>query len=155
MPSLRINAHSFECPLPYRAGHVCTSSEAAELNKLRTERVVAQARNAINQNPDVTSSTLALLAADFSFTRPPYELPPDPIQREARVIAKSIVGKAHNRNDNPKKFDSLVAEAAMSAEVQAEASRRITRQSEIAKQSLTGEHLEELENMISDAAKTG
>lgn len=123
MPSLRVNSVSFDVELPYAPGHVCTESEAAELNKRRVEAIGARARGMIAQGASRTE--LESMAREFVFRTPPYVMPSDPAEHEALKIARAV-SKERGIND-----PLAIARLARSEAVQAEASRRIEHQQEI------------------------
>lgn len=119
MPPLRVRHLSFECPLPYAAGYQLSASEAAELNKLRTDRIAALARKKIREEADISIETLEAFAKSFSFTREDYSIPSDPIAEEALKIARAIVKE--------KGFGfEKIRELSQSEEVKKEASRRVS-----------------------------
>lgn len=136
MPSLRVLGHSFECPLPYSEGHACTRSEAAELNRLRTQRIAIIARRLITAGVNTSTDALESLARTFEFCTPTFSIPSDPIEAESLKIARAIAAGKCNRSEYPERFEKLVAEINSSPDVRAEAGRRIARQRQVAAESL-------------------
>jgi hypothetical protein len=95
-----IAGHAFELSWPYAAGHVLTEAEAKALNQVRSENIGNNVRTKVQElieAGDVASAQAYVAERDaeyvFSFstgggggTRKM-----DPIEREARAIAKDII----------------------------------------------------------------
>lgn len=144
MPSLRILNISFDIELPYEPGQTITSSEAHELNKLRTERIGEQARTIIRQRraaqqPDPSPEELSELARTFQFTLTDWAPPSDPQELEARKIARSIVEAQLARSgEKPtaEQFARLVSVTARTNAVRTEAARRTLETQRVAQAAL-------------------
>lgn len=99
MPTINMHGFNFELDDPYTEGHQCTAAEAAELNKNRRTNI----RN--NWSPRVERATrrpgggitaelqtkLTEYAAAYSFGQKPTPAVVDPVQHEARRLARSKV----------------------------------------------------------------
>lgn len=141
MTSIRVLSQSFDCPQPYTEGHICTAAEAGELNRLRTQRVIAQARKKLTSNPATSLGELMAIAQGYTFTSH-YVPPTDPAEIEALKIAKGLVRESLTKRGESieslgkPEFDRLVHEVANKSAVRNEASRRINATQAIANAAL-------------------
>jgi hypothetical protein len=93
-----IAGESFEITVPYVAGHVLTEAEAKTLNQVRAENIGNNVREAVKKlieegKLDEAKALVAEKDAAYEFTLATVGASQklDPVEREARAIAKEIV----------------------------------------------------------------
>lgn len=105
MPTINMHGLNFELDDPYTEGHQCTAAEAAELNKNRRTNIrnnwsprVERARATRHPGEGVLEKITAELqaklteyAAAYSFGQKPTPAVVDPVQHEARRLARGKV----------------------------------------------------------------
>lgn len=97
MKTVTIAGASFDITVPYAAGHVLTEAEAKHLNQTRHENVRNNTAKKVKELVDAGDLTgAAKIVADYDasyeFTIANVGAPKlDPIEREARAIAKELI----------------------------------------------------------------
>jgi hypothetical protein len=93
-----INGLAFEISQPYAAGHTLNEAEAKVLNQVRSENIGNNLRDKIKELMDKgdTDGAKALVAAKdaeyvFTLANVGASQKLDPVEREARAIAKEII----------------------------------------------------------------
>jgi hypothetical protein len=151
---ISLRSHSFRITSPFGAGHVLTAGEAQALNALRAENIrnsLGKKLNGRDLTPQVLEELIAWLAAyDKSYqfkdraqkTASPTDSKWD-IGREALLIAREAVERDWRENEadidseaNREIFVQQVEELAKSAEIIAEAIKRIEGKKEVARRAL-------------------
>lgn len=103
--AITIQGHTFDATQPYAAGHAITEAEAKALNQVRAENLrnnfATKIKSAQGDAEALTEEQLATLRAEFAEYDAAYEFTlasvgggkreTDPVQAEAKRIAKSIV----------------------------------------------------------------
>ncbi len=93
---ITIQDETYQLPVPFIAGHVCTANEAAALNQLLTENTRNNFAARVRQAKSVEGGPLPS-QADFDAYVIDYEFGirggniKDPLEREARAIAKTLL----------------------------------------------------------------
>ena len=156
MPNITIGGVEFPVSDVYEAGHEINAAEAATLNQTRRENLRNNFRKNVakaKENGGLTEDTLATLQASFADMDSKYDftgvrrgagVSRDPVQTEARKIARIIVSEALKAKGIKK--DSLaegalekkVDEVAAMEQVQAEAKKRVESLRSVASISLEG-----------------
>ncbi len=97
--TISVNGTTLEVRAPYAAGHVLTEAEAIALNQTRAENVGNSVRKAIKDAGDDQAALAAAVAKaqeydaayDFSVRVAGERKVVDPVEREARAIAKTVI----------------------------------------------------------------
>lgn len=105
--TVTIAGHSFDLNAPYSAGHVVTEAEAKTLNQTRHENVRNNLAKAVKElieagKMDEAKAKVAEYDASYEFTMASVgggATRLDPVEREARAIAKELV-RAHLAKTN-------------------------------------------------------
>lgn len=104
--SVTIAGHAFDLAAPYVAGHVVTEAEAKTLNQTRHENVRNNLAKAIKELVEAGKMDEALAkvreydgAYEFTLATVGSTQKLDPVEREARAIAKELV-RAHLAKTN-------------------------------------------------------
>lgn len=116
---LAIGQHEYDLALPFTEGHICTASEAAELNALRYARALAMAKAMLKRS--ATRAEVQTELDAFDFDRKAFEPPLSPLQREAHAVARCAL-RASGIDPN----DTKVAALAKTESILREAQRRLT-----------------------------
>ena len=151
MKTIIIQGEKFEISEPYAEGHVCTAAEAKALNQVRAENIgnnlrkkVTQAKEAGTFDQEEMQKLVTQYDSEYVFearvstggTRRVL----DPVEREARRIARDIV-KAHlerqgvKLKDVPKEaLDEKIDELSARDEIIAEAKKAVKAQDKLKEQ---------------------
>lgn len=139
MPSLTIAGLEFDLPTRYAEGHLCTSTEAGELESLRRSRIASNFAKVIERMRDTPGESLgagaravheafAAYAASYVLGAPRGT---DPVTREATRLATDLAleelrkrGKKRGEVDDGA-WTAAVARLAASPAVLAEARTRV------------------------------
>lgn len=127
--NITIDGVPFELTDTYAEGHSCTALEAAALNQTRAENLGNNFRKTVKDAKDeagnISDAKLAELQAEFAKKADEYVFSAgggrttDPVEKEARILAQSIVdGKIAEKGMSKKdflasykdKYDAKVAE---------------------------------------------
>lgn len=141
-----IAGESFEIRAPYAAGHVLTEAEAKTLNQVRSENIGNNVREKVKELIDAgkLDEAKALVAekdASYEFTLATVGATAklDPVEREARAIAREIVKAklaekglkmttppdGHTKESWAEKIEENVAKFAAADQVMAEAKKAV------------------------------
>lgn len=119
--NILIDGESFEIQTPYVPGHAITEVEARVLNQTRAENIGNNFRKAVKEakekgeSLDAVRAALAQYDAEYNFTSGGVARTPiDPLEREARAIAKeAIKSKLAAEGRKLKDIDEAKLEAAI------------------------------------------
>ncbi len=152
--TVTIQSESFTISAPYKEGHTLTAIEARVLNQTRCENVCNNQRKAIKEakeegNFDLKASrkSVADYDAAYSFATggPAVRRTLDPIQKEARAIARNLI-TTKLRDAGKKMKDQDKDKLAQAVEQWAEHPKVIAAATKVVKER------EELANLSLDAA---
>lgn len=118
--SVTIQGEIYEVPAPYVPGHVLTETEAAVLNQafaahIRNNIVAKMRQRAAKGEPPLTEQDVHDYAMAYTFEarkrRGPHVEPDDPVEKEARRLAKAAIVAALRRKGRTLKSVSPDKEA--------------------------------------------
>ena len=123
--SITILGLRFNVPSPYSAGHVCTKGEARALNQKRLESI----RNHLAvkaKDGALTQADVDAYAASYVFgERTARRRTSDPVEAEARELARRLVGKnGQSRKENTEAARELLQSEKGDA-IRAQAAKRV------------------------------
>jgi hypothetical protein len=150
--SITIQGHSFDATQPYAAGHTITEAEAKALNQVRAENLrnnfASKIKAAQGEAEALTEEQLSTLRSEFATYDAEYEFTlasvgggkreTDPVQAEAKRIAKSVVvAKLKSKGKTLKDVDAdtlanAIAKIAESEGVQKMAKKNVAERSKAA-----------------------
>ncbi len=150
---ITIKGETFEVSQPYTAGHSLTDAEARALNQMRLENIrnnMAKAVEKARAEGNVENARVAVADYDreYSFSMPGQTTARvvDPVEREARSIAKDAI-KAKLANEepprklkdvDPDKLEAAIAQVAASAETMKLARKNVRDKQSVGESLLSG-----------------